>query len=266
MFRAGHPSTTTRLVVTTALLLAAAVGATQRGSVADTTTGCGSDAPVVSVRLTDAVGGFWWQHALYNVSDASVTGGGGLLDHLEVPLPTSLAAGEYDITVTTMDDHSFGLLPDLARHEQVVVSLEPPPTIGLRTAPSQDLPDFVERIESPVGALTFDHVVDTVYVLHRSIVEPATSNGQPFGNSIVPEEITFTCRPAVPTTTTTTTTSVPATTTTVVPSTTVPPGPLPATDGSEVENQLLRGSTPVVADVPSAPAAVETQFVPTYTG
>jgi hypothetical protein len=63
----------------------------------------------------------------------------------------------------------------------------------------------------------------------------------------------------------TTTTTVPVTTTTAAPSTTVPPA-LPATDGSEVEDQVLQNRRSVDGDVPSAPAAVEMNLVPAYTG
>jgi len=247
-------------------LLAAAVGATQRGSVADATTGCGSDDFSVTVRITDAVPGFWWQHALYNVTPSSTTRGGPLLDHLVVPLPTPLGAGVYDVTAVTMDDHSFSFIPDTDVHEQVVVSLDPPPTVGVHTLPTEDLPDRVERIESSIGPLSIDHVVDTVYLLHRSLTEPETATDRGFGNSIVPEELTFTCQPVVsPATTTTpeTTTTVPPTT---APPTTASPTPLPATDGAEVEDQTLRSRTPVAAGVPSAPAAAETNLVPAYTG
>ena len=114
MLSAGHPSTTTRMLVAAALLPVAAVGATQRGSVADAATGCGSDDLTVTVRITDAVPGFWWQHALYNVTPSSTTRGGPLLDHLVVPLPAPLGAGVYDVTAVTMDDHSFSLIPDTA--------------------------------------------------------------------------------------------------------------------------------------------------------
>ena len=258
------------MLVAAALLPVAAVGATQRGSVADAATGCGSDDLTVTVRITDAVPGFWWQHALYNVTPSSTTRGGPLLDHLVVPLPTPLGAGVYDVTAVTMDDHSFSLIPDTDVHEQVVVFLDPPLTVGVHTLPTEDLPDRVERIESSIGPLSIDDVVDTVYVLHRSITEPETATDRAFDNSIVPEELTFTCQPVVSPTTLVATTTTPETTTTVPPTTaphtTPSPAPLPATDGSEVEDQTLRNRTPVAAGVPSASAAAETNLVPAYTG
>lgn len=283
MFRAGLPNATTRLCIATLVLLAAAVGATQRGSQADATTGCGSDELTVTVRIRDVVPGFWWQHTLYNVTGSSKTRGGPLVDHLAVPLPVPLAAGLYDVTVVTMDDHSGALIPDRAVSEQLVVALEGPPTLGAYTLPTQDLPDGLDRIESPVGTLTVDRDTDTVYAIHRSIPDPRAGSNRAFGNSIVPEEITFRClavvspttlvpSTTVPTTTTTvpvipTTTTVPvAPTTTTPPSTTVPPTLLPATDGADVIAQVVQTGENVEADVPSAPAAVESQFVPTYNG
>ncbi len=288
VFSARRPSTTTRMFIVTVVLLAAAVGATQRGSRAGATTGCGSDAPTVTVRVTDVVPGYWWQHALYNATVYSKTRGGPLLDHLAVPLPTPLAAGRYDVTVVTMDDHSPGLFPDRAPYEQLVIALEPPPTLGVYTNPTQDLPDDRNHIESAVGTLEVGHDTETVWAVHRSIPEPSVGSGYAFANSIVPEAITFRCLPAIPSTTTTstvpstTTTTVPPSTTTStvpVPSTTAPIGPtttaptstvpptlLPATDGADVSDQVLRTGKDVEGNVPSAPAAVETNFVPTYNG
>ncbi len=279
MFSARRSHATTRLFVITVVLLAAAVGTTQRGSQADAATGCGSDELTVTVRVADVVPGFWWRHALYNVTAYSKTRGGPLLDHLAVPLPTPLAAGRYDVTVVTMDDHSPGLFPDRAPHEQLVIALEPPPTLGAYTDPTQDLPDDQNRIESAVGTLDLDHDTGTVWAIHRSIPEPATTSNFAFANSIVPEEITFRCLPPVTSTTTTstvpsttttvpsstTTSTVPATTTTA-PTSTVPPTLLPATDGAGVIDQVLKTGKDVEGNVPSAPAAVETNLVPAYNG
>jgi hypothetical protein len=273
------------MIVATVALLAAAVGATQRGSQAGATTGCGSDELTVTVRVSDVVPGFWWQHALYNATGSSTTRGGPLLDHLAVPLPTPLAPGIYDVTVVTMDDHTGGLFPDRAPFEQVVIALESPPTLGASTLPTQDLPDDLDRIVSSVGTFPVHRETDTVYAVHRSIPEPRAGSRFAFGNSIVPEEITFRCLSVLPTTTTTvpsTTTTLPSSTTTTVPvtpttvpanptttapsTTTVPPTLLPATDGADVSDQVLKTGKDVEGNVPSAPAAVETNFVPTYNG
>ena len=287
MFSAGHSRPTTRMFIITVALLAAAVGATQRGSQAGATTGCGSDELTVTVRVSDVVPGFWWQHALYNATGSSRSRGGPLLDHLAVPLPTPLAPGLYDVTVVTMDDHTGGLFPDRAPHEELVIALESPPTLGAYTLPTQDLPDDLDRIVSSVGTLPVHRDTATVYAVHRSIPEPRTGTPFPFANSIVPEEITFRCLSVLPTTTTTvpsttTTTTLPSSTTTTVPATptTVPPGPtttapssttvpptlLPATDGADVSDQVLKTGKDVEGNVPSAPAAVETNFVPAYNG
>ncbi len=286
MFSAGHSNTTTRMIVVTVALLAAVV-ATQRGSQADATTGCGSDELAVTVRVSDVVPGFWWQHALYNATGSSTTRGGPLLDHLAVPLPAPLAPGIYDVTVVTMDDHTGGLFPDRAPFEQVVIALESPPTLGAFTLPTQDLPDDLDRIVSSVGTLPVHRETDTVYAVHRSIPEPRAGSRFAFANSIVPEEITFRCLSVLPTTTTTvpsttTTTTLPSSATTTVPvtpttvpanptttapsGTTVPPTLLPATDGADVSDQVLKTGKDVEGNVPSAPAAVETNFVPTYNG
>ena len=200
-----------------------------------------------------------------------------------MPLPAPLGAGRYDVTVVTMDDHTRALFPDRAAHEQVVIALEPPPTLGAHTLPTQDLPDDLDRIESSVGTLAVDRDTGTVFAVHRSIPEPWTGSGFAFANSIVPEEITFRCLSVPPTTTTlpatttstsTSTTSVPASSTTVPPlpsttvpsSTTVPPTFLPSADPPDVIDQILRTGGDLEGNVPSAPAAVETNFVPTYNG
>ena len=273
MFSARRPSTTTRMFIVSVALLAAAVVATQRGSQAGATTGCGSEAPTVTVRVSDVVPGYWWQHALYNVTAYSKTRGGPLLDHLAVPLPTTLAAGRYDVTVMTMDDHRPGLFPDRAPYEQLVIALEPPPVLGAYTNPTQDLPDDLNHIESAVGTLDVDHDTETVYAVHRSIPEPSAGSGYAFANSIVPEAITFRCLAVTRSTTTTSTVPVPSTTastvpvpSTTAPSGTVPPTLLPATDGADVADQVPKTGKAVGGNVPSAPAAVETNFVPTYNG
>lgn len=176
-----------------------------------------------------------------------------------------------------MDDHSRALIPDRAVNEQLVVALEGPPTLGAYTLPTQDLPDALDRIESSVGTLAVEHDTETVYAIHRSIPEPRSGSNRAFGNSIVPEEITFRCLTVVSPTTTVPSTTVPTTTTVPVistsvpatstpPSTTVPPTLLPATDGAEVIARAVQTGEDVEANVPSAPAAVESHFVPTYNG
>ena len=259
MFSAGHPSTTTRLLVATAVLLAAAVGATQRGSVADATTGCGSDEPgghgahhrrragvLVAARALQRHG--FVHHPRRSAAGpprgaaADAAGGRGLRRQRGDDGQSLVRTGSRSRRART-----GGRLTRPARRGSASTPRRrrtcPTTSSGSSrrsghcrwTRPSTPCMSCTGRSPNRTRPRIERSATASCPRRSRSRASPSSHRRHDDGAADDHDD--------------------PVTTTTAAPSTTVPPA-LPATEGSEVEDQILRNRR-VGADVPSAPAAVE---------